>query len=253
MKEDNDRAKNHSEVAEGYDQLFSEDKGILQAISDPEAYTNRKQSRFLLDLLAVPRDFNKKLLEVACGGGGFLHHAEKRVTCSGIDISPAAIEYARKLVKKAKVEIGTAEDLPYPDGEFDFVTCLGSLEHFLDMDKGLQEMRRVLKEDGKLLIYVPNLYFIGDVILVWLSGREADYVTQPIERADNVRGWRRLIENNGFEVTKVAGYNLRYPLNLRALVKPSRIGLARLAMAVGHFVIPKNLSQNLVYIARKSS
>ena len=238
--------KKYREVAEGYDQLFAGQ--TLHIISDPHSYTNRKQSLFLLDLLAVPVDLDQKLLDVACGGGGFLYYAEQRATCSGVDISEVAIEYARKLLSRAKVEVGKAEVLPFPDNEFDFVTCLGSLEHFLDMDRGLQEMRRVLKQNGKLLIYVPNLYFLGDVIWVWLTGKPIGVGKQPIERADTIRGWHQLIEDNGFKVIKVVGYNLRYPL-LRVILKPGRMGLLRAMIQLGSFLIPKSLSMNFAYVA----
>ncbi len=251
MKEEKIRARSHTEIAENYDQCF--DSEVLHAISDPHAYTNRKQSLFLLSLLGVPFDLNKKLLDVACGGGGFLYYAEQRVSCWGVDISQVAVEYASKLLKRARVEVGKAEVLPYNDGEFDFVTCLGSLEHFLDMGRALQEMRRVLKENGKLLIYVPNLYFLGDIVWVGLTGKPIiERGRQPIERATTKRGWQQLIEDNGFRVIRVAGYNLRYPL-LRIILRPSRIGLLRLVWHLVSFLIPKNLSYHLAYIAEKSN
>ena len=250
MKEEKIGAKNHSEVAKGYDQFFAGEE--LHALSDPQSYTNRKQSLFLLNLLSVPLDPNKKLLDVACGGGGFLYYAEQRATCSGVDISEVAIEYAKKLLRRAKVEVGKAETLPYPDNEFDFVTCLGSLEHFLDMDKALQEMRRVLKDNGKLLIYVPNLYFLGDIIWVWVTGKVFTREKQPIERADTIRGWQQLIESDGFKVIKVAGYNLRYPL-LKIMLKSSRLGLLRVLWYLVSFLIPKNLAYQFAYVAQKST
>lgn len=251
VKEEKISAKSHAEIAKNYDHCF--DSEVLHAISDPHAYTNRKQSLFLLNLLAVPFDLNKKLLDVACGGGGFLYYAEQRVSCCGVDISPVAIEYARKLLKRTRVEVGKAEVLAYNDREFDFVTCLGSLEHFLDMDRALQEMRRVLKENGKLLIYVPNLYFFGDIVWVWLTGKPIiERGRQPVERANTVNGWQQLIEDNGFRVIRVAGYNLRYPL-LKIILRPSRIGLLRLVWHLASFLIPKNLSYHLAYVVEKSN
>ena len=252
MKEERTQAKNHTGVAERYDQLFAEEGSSFRI--DPEGYGDRKYNPFLLNLLGVPFDLNKKLLDVACGGGVFLYHAEQRVTCSGIDISEVAIEYAKKLLKKAKVAVGKAEALPYPDNEFDFVTCLGSLEHFLDMDRALQEMGRVLTGDGKLLILVPNSYFLGDIIWVWLTGAHIGGKSgkhQPIERVDTIWGWQQLIENNGFKVIKVAGYNSRFPL--KTLLRPSLKNLLRFMNQFGCYIGFRNLAYCLVYVAQKSN
>jgi len=251
MKEERIRARNHSEVAKRYDELFADQE--LHFAFDPEEYGHRKHSLFLLNLLDVPFDPNKKLLDVACGAGGFLYYAERRLSCSGIDISRVAIEYAKKLLKSGKVEVGKAEALPYPDNEFDFVTCLGSLEHFLDQARALQEMRRVLKEDGRMLIEVPNLYALSLIVWAWLTGGEplGKRGGQPIEQADTIRGWQQLIEGNGFKVIKVAIYNWRtHPLEL-IHIELSLRGLLRLLIRLTSFLIPRNLSENFVYIVRK--
>lgn len=242
----------YSEIAEAYDKLLSDPQS--PAMVDPEDYGHRKHSLFLLKLLAVPFDSNKKLLDVACGGGGFLYYAEQMATSCGIDISPVGIRRAKTVLKRAKVEVGKAEALSHPDNEFDFVTCIGSLEHFLDMDRALQEMRRVLKEDGKLLIEVPNLYFLGDIVWVWLTGAHIGWKSgkhQPIERADTIKGWQQLIEKHGFKVIKVAGYNGRFPL--KTLLKPSLKNLLRFMTQFGCCIGLRNLAHDFVYVAQRSN
>jgi SAM-dependent methyltransferase len=60
----------------------------------------------------------------------------------------------------AKLHEGVAESLPFEDGSFDLVSCLGSLEHFLDQPRALQEMRRVARPGGRILVLVPNAGFL---------------------------------------------------------------------------------------------
>lgn len=236
--------KSDSEAQSHYDEFYLE---RLDEMNSPDSYTNRRLHLFFLDLLGVPSDSDKKLLDVACGGGGFLYWAEQRVSCWGIDFSQVASDYAKKLLRKSRVEVGNVESLPYPDSEFDFVTCLGSLEHFHDMDKALREMNRVLKDDGKLLIHVPNAYFLLYVIRVW---RHGDLLTpeQAEDRYDTINGWQRLIEQNGFRITRVEACNLKFPMRLSQFIKnPVRC----IAQQLYPILTPKNLSYGFAYVACK--
>lgn len=103
----------------------------------------------------------KAVLDVACGTGSWLHELRERgAAISGIDISIRAAEIARAHLPGADIRTGVAERLPFVDGQFDLVTCMGSLEHFLDQPGALREMRRVAKSDASFLILVPNAGFL---------------------------------------------------------------------------------------------
>lgn len=56
------------------------------------------------------------------------------------------------LLPKGELLTGTAEAIPRPDESFDVITCFNALDHMLDPDKALSEMRRVLKPDGMLIV-----------------------------------------------------------------------------------------------------
>jgi ubiquinone/menaquinone biosynthesis C-methylase UbiE len=104
----------------------------------------------------APRE-GERVLDIACGMGELsLLIAQKGAEVYGIDMSPEAIESARRLSKKAGIpcryEVGDAQHLPYPDGYFDKVICSSSLEHFKDDTLALNEMRRVLKDNGRVVL-----------------------------------------------------------------------------------------------------
>jgi ubiquinone/menaquinone biosynthesis C-methylase UbiE len=62
------------------------------------------------------------------------------------------VEYGRSHRPNIKFIEGQAENIPLPDGYFDKVIASASFHHFSDQDKALEEMKRVLKPDGKIII-----------------------------------------------------------------------------------------------------
>jgi len=151
-----------------------------------------------LDLLGAPA--GARLLDVSCGVGSLLAAAvERRIDAAGIDLSDEAIRLARRLVPGADLAVGTGEALPYRDGTFDYVTCLGSLEHFLDMGQGLREMQRVAQQDARFCIMVPNRDFLG-----WKVLRQKGTAQQDInENLLSLAEWRAVFEREGFRILRV--------------------------------------------------
>ena len=101
------------------------------------------------------------LLDIATGTGDFAILAAERLRPErlvGADISEGMMEIGRQKVKaKGLQDIISFEKedclaLSYPDGSFDAVTAAFGIRNFADLDKGLMEMCRVLKEGGHLSI-----------------------------------------------------------------------------------------------------
>jgi SAM-dependent methyltransferase len=102
-----------------------------------------------------------QVLDVACGTGqwlGYFHERGARV--AGVDLSQKAIDACQERFPGNEFHCGPAETLAFADARFDLVTCMGSLEHFLDKPGALREMRRVAKPDAMFLILVPNAGFL---------------------------------------------------------------------------------------------
>ena len=64
----------------------------------------------------------------------------------------AVVEYGRKYRPHIKYVEGGAENIPLPAEHFDKVVASASFHHFPNQDIGLEEMKRVLKPDGKMII-----------------------------------------------------------------------------------------------------
>ena len=71
---------------------------------------------------------------------------------TGIDLSDALLKIARERNPSATLLNQDMENLPFRDKSFDLVTGFNSFQYAEDFMKVLKEIRRVLKDDGKLVI-----------------------------------------------------------------------------------------------------
>lgn len=191
-----------------------------------------------------------KLLDLSCGLGYFLkaaHDHDPSLKLFGLDHSAFAVKAAQMRVPQARVRRGDAMKLPYASGTFDALTCIGSLEHYPDSVRGLGEIARVLKPGGKAFVYVPNLFFVGYIYLVWRTGETPHEAGQnKYERFETRQGWEAMIQKHGLVVDSVSKHNEMYATDrVPGLVK------AVYAMAVEPF-IPLNLSYCFGYWLHKA-
>ncbi len=84
----------------------------------------------------------------------------------GVDNEPVALDFC-KMRKERRLTCAALEDLPYPDGAFDVVTCLDVIEHIEDDERAVAEVCRVIRPGGLLALTVPafqSLWSDHDVI-----------------------------------------------------------------------------------------
>jgi demethylmenaquinone methyltransferase / 2-methoxy-6-polyprenyl-1,4-benzoquinol methylase len=108
------------------------------------------------------REINpSKILDVATGTAEMIISMAQRLSTAeltGIDISEGMLAIARKKVHTLKnvnnirLETGDSEALHYPDSYFDAITVAFGVRNFENLEKGLNEMLRVLRSGGKLVI-----------------------------------------------------------------------------------------------------
>jgi len=142
----------------------------------------------------------RKLLDVGCGTGFLLKAAaEMRLETYGIDISDEGVKIAKQISPDSTIIAGNGENLWLPDEFVDYITCIGALEHFLDIERGVNEMVRVAKPDATLCIVVPNANFI-----YWRLKRSKGTEQQDInETLMSLNRWKNIFTKAGLEVLGV--------------------------------------------------
>jgi len=96
-----------------------------------------------------------RVLDVGCGAGVFAAEVAGRgLTVTGIDATPALIEYARSRVPGARFDVGEIESLPYDDGAFDLVTGFNAFQYASAPTRALGEARRVIHPGGRVVAVV---------------------------------------------------------------------------------------------------
>jgi SAM-dependent methyltransferase len=105
---------------------------------------------------------NPRILDVGCGTGANLKMLARFGRAEGVDISQQAVDFCRERGLDS-VKLGAVEELPYETDSFDLVTALDVVEHLDDDVEGLREMRRVLRPEGRVLLFVPAFMFLWGV------------------------------------------------------------------------------------------
>jgi SAM-dependent methyltransferase len=97
----------------------------------------------------------RKLLDAGCGSGIFCGMAiEQGFIVTGLDASDALIVVAKKNIPAASFVVGELEELPFENNSFDVVTGFNSFQYAANMMNAIGEAKRVLKDDGRLIISI---------------------------------------------------------------------------------------------------
>lgn len=167
-----------------------------------------------------------RILDLACGTGDLTlalsklkpQHIEAVDVSSGM-LALAKIKFEKhNLHKQISITKAAAEDLPFNDQSFDIVTIAFGVRNFSDLHKGINEIHRVLKPGGQLLIlefglpqnkifgcvykwyFIKILPFVGRLI----SGSKMAYHYLPntVQKFPYGRDFEKIISNQGFDVCR---------------------------------------------------
>jgi SAM-dependent methyltransferase len=144
------------------------------------------------------RDFKgKKVLDVGSGNGYVLSkYAAEGAEVFGIDITEAGINLCRKrfeyLGLNGDFRVADAQEIPFPDKTFDCVCSMGVLHHVPNTQKALDEIYRVLKPGGRLIVmfYHRNSakYQLLYRVWSWVTGKSMQQLVNEFDGVGNPKG-----------------------------------------------------------------
>jgi ubiquinone/menaquinone biosynthesis C-methylase UbiE len=127
-----------------------------------------------------------KLLDLCCGTGHLAGSLCGMGDYTGLDFAPGMISACMEKYPKKRFVLGDAESLPFKDKSFDCVVCFWSFHHIVYPEMVLDEIKRVLKPNGLLVIATfkdVGLNFaakLGDMV----SGAYWGYTTKRYSKKD---------------------------------------------------------------------
>ncbi len=161
----------------------------------------------------------KKVLDLGCGEGPFVDLISKNNYVVGLDQCPkrlflneeTAIDKGYSLLA-----ISSNHQFPFRDGEFDIVLSTEVIEHILDTKNFIEEIRRVLKENGKLILSTPNMASWKNRLSILLG--DSRFIKSNIrypEQRLHIRFFsffslRKFLEENGFRIMQEFGVGFTY-------------------------------------------
>lgn len=153
-------------------------------------------------------DKNKNVLEIGCSTGQISRRLLKN-NCEviGIEIDEDASKSAKSYCKHViNEDVEKIEDLPYPEKYFDFIVYGDVLEHLKAPEQTLKKFRRYLKDDGFIVVSLPNIAnwkFRFRLLLGRFQYQESGILDKTHLRFFTLKSSKDLLNQTGFEVVKL--------------------------------------------------
>lgn len=153
-----------------------------------------------------------RLLDVGCGDGIIAHFVKNKVKyIYGVDNFQKDLQKAKKKGLETKLVDLDKDKLPYTANYFDAVTSLDVIEHVKDPTVHVQEMYRVLKKGGVLIISTPNIRFSDHLVQLVFKGvfpktsLDPDYYDGGHIHFFTYKDMQQLLHKSGFKNIKNEG------------------------------------------------
>lgn len=184
-----------------YKKIYSDQKNLGDLFESPRV-------NIMLDIINGLNITKKNILDIGCYDGTFLSLIKNRNNnFFGIEASEWAAQKARENgIEVQKIFFDSMDKMQYADNFFDIVVAGEIIEHIFDTDFFLEEIRRVLKPGGHLIISTPNIASLGRRLLLFfginpiieLSPNEPD--SSGHIRYFTHKTLKKILEKHGFKI-----------------------------------------------------
>ncbi|MBI2598677.1 class I SAM-dependent methyltransferase [Candidatus Curtissbacteria bacterium] len=145
------------------------------------------------------------ILDIGCSSAVLTNEVSKALPKSritGLDSYEEAIIFARAKYPHLKFVVADAHNLPFKDKTFDLIICTETLEHVINPKKALEEMKRVLKKDGRGIISMDSGSPLFHIIwYIWTKTKGKVWQNAHLHEF-NSKLLEGLINGSGFKIQK---------------------------------------------------
>jgi SAM-dependent methyltransferase len=139
----------------------------------------------------------------------------KSITATGIN--PLELQFNDQLTGGYNAtDLNEEPKLPYPDHSFDVVTCVVSIDYLVHPVEVLQEVHRVLRPGGKMIVSQSNRCFPSKAIRMWLEMNDREHL-------ELINGYFQyaggFLPRKAFDITANVGLGYRDPMFIVEAIK----------------------------------
>jgi len=159
--------QNSERTKEFYDDLLTgnEKRGVLgkdKRFGTDKIINKNIVNKYFTDVIRDYIDKDDDVLDYGCGPGAFLFlTSQYSKSIIGIDITKGFVEECKDTISKYKIDNAQAIQIEpsntgFENNQFDKIIMVDVIHHIEDIEKELFEIHRILKPNGKLIVFEPN-------------------------------------------------------------------------------------------------
>lgn len=188
-----------------YGKMFFYDRFAEQFDDKMNMYDTNRRLQVIFEELLTEDLREKALLDAGSGTGWFSREAIVRgAKVVSLDVGENILAQVAKKCDSKRI-VGSVLDIPFEDEHFDVVLSTEVIEHSPDPKKAVQEMHRVLKKKGILVLTVPNKVWHPAIAIA------NKLKLRPYEGYENWVGWfelQRWLNEIGVSIVRIKGLHL---------------------------------------------
>lgn len=199
--------------------IFEGSNSIVAALTNPHYFVRKNLYR---NIKLLAGELNGDLLDFGCGAKPYKVLFSKCNSYVGLDIQTSGHSHENEFVDV----FYDGKTIPFEDGTFDSVFSSEVFEHVFNIDEVLDELERVLKPNGQMLITCPFVWYEHEI--PYDFGRYCSY------------GLSDLLNRHGFEIVKIEKscsyietvYQLKIEYRIRAFTSRVRNPIIRFFLQI---------------------
>jgi 2-polyprenyl-3-methyl-5-hydroxy-6-metoxy-1,4-benzoquinol methylase len=158
---------------------------------------------------------NKKIIDIGCGNG-YLGKAlkEKKAIVHGCDISNDAVSQAKKELDRAFQFDASSNNFEEIEEKYDIIISTELIEHLLEPEKFLENLKKILKPDGFIVLTTPNFLMWSNRIKMFLGKfeyRETGFWDRGHIHFFTYYSLKKVLKNLGYKIVEENNIPYRCP------------------------------------------